>query len=192
MTNYTIELAETKVKELLDQYPKLLDCYPLLWSSPKLSTTKRAYNKAMRIENFVFVSTNIITLANIVKDVWRGYTPLPSAPTYHLYELNQQEKEHNNYPLGVPVYILLFDKDYFRHGEYRMIQALTNYLSFKYRGEYDYYNSKVLRGVSFEYQQLCNMRKEGTLLESSLTKSMSAINDLIQDRIEKDKVEYGK
>ena len=73
-----------------------------------------------------------------------------------------------------------------------MMQALTNYLSFKYRGTYDYYNSKIMRGVSFEYQQLCELRNAGTLSESNATKSMLALDRLIQDRIEKDKVEYGK
>ena len=161
---------------------------------PPLPNLDVALNKSMREENFVYVTTDLISLITIIKNVWSSYPQKWSAPTYHFYVLPKNDKHCLSLNEDETAYLLLFDKDYYRHGEVRLITELLNLISAKNEGDVDYYTSPDLYAISMEYRSLCS-KLSSTNPDSNKNKysqTQLEIQRLIQDRIEKDKVEYGK
>lgn len=195
MTTYSLKTAHDKVSNrLMLKYPKLLDCTPLLLPNPALLDSKRALNKSLRDENFIYVTNDLMTLVDVIKGVWLSYPQKWSAPTYHFYVLNTEEKRYRSLPEDESAYLLLFDKDYYRHGEVRLITELLNLISAKNKGNVDYYNASDLYAVSMEYRNLCNKLSSPNhnSNKDKYSQTQLEIQRLIQDRIEKDRVEYGK
>lgn len=183
-----------KAQRLLTKY-NLLSCYPLLVpNTPPLPNLDVALNKSKREENFVYVTTDLMTLVTIIKNVWSSYPQKWSAPTYHFYVLPKDDKHCSSLTEDETTYLFLFDKDYYRHGEVRLITELLDLISANNKGNVDYYNAPDLYAVSMEYRSLCNKLSSNNQgnNKDKYSQTQLEIHRLIQDRIEKDKVEYGK